>query len=35
MRTITLEEHFLATGFREVMRSNAAHLGGIAHPLML
>jgi uncharacterized protein len=34
MRTIAIEEHFLATGFREAMQSHASGLGGVLHPLM-
>lgn len=34
MRTIALEEHFLAKGFREVMQSNASSKGGVLNPMM-
>ncbi len=34
MRTITIEEHFLARGFREVMQSNALSQGGGSNPYM-
>ena len=34
MRTIAIEEHFLAKGFREAMQSHASSLGGVLHPLM-
>ena len=34
MRTIAVEEHFLAKGFREAMQSHASSLGGGLHPLM-
>src|SRR5438045_5067069 len=34
MRTITIEEHFLAKGFREAMQSHASSLGGRLHSLM-
>ena len=34
MRTITIEEHFLAKGFREAMQSHGSSLGGRLHPLM-
>src|SRR5260370_33170647 len=34
MRTIAIEEHFLAKGYREAMQSNASRTGGIVNPLM-
>jgi uncharacterized protein len=34
MRTIALEEHFLAKGFREVMQRNASSKGGVLNPMM-
>ena len=34
MRTIAIEEHFLAKGFKEAMQSHASSLGGVLHPLM-
>jgi uncharacterized protein len=34
MRTIAIEEHFLAKRFREAMQSHASSLGGHLHPLM-
>jgi uncharacterized protein len=34
MRTIALEEHFLAKGFREVMQRNASSKGGVLSPMM-
>jgi hypothetical protein len=34
MRTIAVEEHFLAKGFREAMQGHASSLGGGLHPLM-
>ncbi len=34
MRTIAIEEHFLAKGFREAMQRNASSQGGGLHPAM-
>lgn len=34
MRTIALEEHFLAKGFREVLQSHASSLAGVSNPMM-
>jgi predicted TIM-barrel fold metal-dependent hydrolase len=34
MRTIAIEEHFLAKGYREVMQSNARIQGGASNPVM-
>lgn len=34
MRTIAIEEHFLAKGFREVMQSHASSQGGGSNPVM-
>ena len=34
MRTIALEEHFLAQGFREVLQSHAPSLTGVSNPMM-
>ncbi len=34
MRTIAIEEHFIAREFIVAMRSNASTLGGVKHPLM-
>jgi hypothetical protein len=34
MRTIALEEHFLARGFREVIQSSASSQGGGSNPYM-
>jgi uncharacterized protein len=34
MRTIAIEEHFLAKGFREVMQRNASSLAGGSNPMM-
>ena len=34
MRTIAMEEHFLAKGFREVMQSHASSQGGGSNPYM-
>jgi uncharacterized protein len=34
MRTIAIEEHFLAKGFREVMQRNASSKGGVLNPMM-
>lgn len=33
MRTIALEEHFLAKGFREVLQSHASSLAGVSNPM--
>src|SRR5262245_19702415 len=33
MRTIALEEHFLAQGFREVLQSHASSLAGVSNPM--
>ena len=33
MRTIALEEHFLAQGFREVLQSHASGLAGASNPM--
>ena len=33
MRTIALEEHFLAQGFREVIQSHASSLAGVSNPM--
>jgi predicted TIM-barrel fold metal-dependent hydrolase len=35
MRTIAIEEHFLAKGFREVMQSNASSQGGGLNPTLI
>ena len=34
MRTIAIEEHFLAKGFREVLQSNASSPAGVLNPMM-
>ncbi len=34
MRTIAIEEHFLARGFREVIQSHASSLAGVLNPAM-
>jgi predicted TIM-barrel fold metal-dependent hydrolase len=34
MRTIAIEERFLARGFREVLQSNASSLAGVLNPMM-
>ena len=35
MRTIAIEEHFLAKGYREAMQINASSSGGIVNPLIV
>ncbi len=34
MRTIAIEEHFLATGYREALQANAARSGGRLPPTL-
>lgn len=34
MRTITIEEHFLSRGFREILQSHASSLAGVSNPVM-